>query len=136
MNNSLYLLSLLFLTLSLPACSPKSEPEFIEVKTFKSIQSPYFIKEFALLKYDKTCFLKTSAVLEDGSEINKSWGFSQGNVFLVDDNTPKSPSVDTNQTPSADQQIEEHIKQMKINQEIAYITGLLSTKSRNECGIK
>ncbi len=136
MNNSLYFLSLLFLTLSLPACSPKNEPEFIEVKTLKSITSPYFIKEFALIKYDNTCFLKTSAVLEDGSEINKSWGFTEGKVFLVDDNTPKTPSIDTNQSSPADQQLDQYIKQMKTNQEIGYIKSLLSAKSRNECGIK
>ena len=136
MNNSLYFLSLLFLILSLPACSPKNEPEFIEVKTLKSITSPYFIKEFALIKYDNTCFLKTSAVLEDGSEINKSWGFTEGKVFLVDDNTPKTPSIDTNQSSPADQQLDQYIKQMKTNQEIGYIKSLLSAKSRNECGIK
>lgn len=136
MNNSFYFLSLLFLTLSLPACSPKNEPEFIEVKNLKSITSPYFIKEFALIKYDNTCFLKTSAVLEDGSEINKSWGFTEGKVFLVDDNTPKTPSIDTNQSSPADQQLDQYIKQMKTNQEIGYIKSLLSAKSRNECGIK
>lgn len=136
MNNSLYFLSLLFLTLSLLACSPKNEPEFIEVKTLKSITSPYFIKEFALIKYDNTCFLKTSAVLEDGSEINKSWGFTEGKVFLVDDNTPKTSSIDTNQSSPADQQLDQYIKQMKTNQEIGYIKSLLSAKSRNECGIK
>lgn len=136
MNNSLYFLSLLFLTLSLLACSPKNEPEFIEVKTLKSITSPYFIKEFALIKYDNTCFLKTSAVLEDGSEINKSWGFTEGKVFLVDDNTPKTSSIDTNQSSPADQQLDQYIKQMKTNQEIGYIKSLLSAKSRNECEIK
>lgn len=136
MHNFLYLFALLSLILTLSACGTKNEPEFIEVKTLQSITSPYFIKEFALIKYDNTCFLKTSAVLEDGSEINKSWGFTEGKVFLVDDNTPKTPSIDTNQSSPADQQIDQYIKQMKTNQEIGYIKSLLSAKSRNECGIK
>ncbi|WP_032882837.1 hypothetical protein [Acinetobacter sp. 1000160] len=136
MYNFLSLLPSLFLTFLLAACSSKNEPEFIEVKTFQSTQSPYFIKAFTLIKYDRTCFLQTSAVLEDGTEINKNWGFMQGKAFLVDDNPPRNPSLTSSQSSAADQQIEEYIQQMKINQEITYMKGLLSAKSRNECGIK
>jgi hypothetical protein len=140
MSKFLCVIYITFISVSLLACTYQKQPEVIESKTLKTSQEPYFITSFILIKQHKICLLKTTSSPGEGTIITKSWGVSKNFFYLVEDSSlnASEPSYSSEEglRVLADQQIEEQIKQMRINKEIYYLKTLLSTHSKKQCGIK